>query len=83
MPVPSPARAAECADWRLTSRQEKPVSMGLPFGGLRSSGFLPRAGLSRSIHHVERCGVQPWWEGKMALEVLQELGEENPWLRAS
>lgn len=62
VPVPSPARAgsaAECADWRVTSRQEKPVSMGLPFDGLRSPGFLPCAGLSRLIYHVERCKVRP------------------------
>lgn len=69
MPVPSPARvgsAAECADWRVTSRQEKPVSMGLPFDGLRSPGFLPCAGLSRLICHVERCKVR-------------HSGKENAW----
>uniref|UniRef100_A0A8C0ASK3 Serine/threonine-protein kinase PLK3 n=1 Tax=Buteo japonicus TaxID=224669 RepID=A0A8C0ASK3_9AVES len=50
VPVPSPARegsAAECADWRLTSRQEKPVSVGRPFGGLRSPGSLPGGGFAR------------------------------------
>uniref|UniRef100_A0A8D2P9C1 Serine/threonine-protein kinase PLK3 n=1 Tax=Zosterops lateralis melanops TaxID=1220523 RepID=A0A8D2P9C1_ZOSLA len=50
VPVPSPAPAgleAECAGWRVTSRQEKPVSMGLPFDGLRSSGFLPCGGFAR------------------------------------
>lgn len=64
VPVPSPARtgsAAECADWRLTSRQEKPVSMGRLSV---ASDPLPCAGLSRSICHVERCGVRPWWEEK-------------------
>lgn len=69
MPVPSPARvgsAAECADWRVTSRQEKPVSMGLPFDGLWSPGFLPCAGLSRLICHVERCKVR-------------HSGKENAW----
>lgn len=85
VPVPSPARAgsaAECADWKLTARQEKPVSMGLPFGGLRSPSSLPCAGLS---------GLSVMWKDaesghggrKNTLEALQELGEENPWLRAS
>lgn len=86
MPVPSPARAgleAECAGWRVTSRQEKPVSVGLPFDGLRSSGFLPCAGLSRLIYHVERCKESGYSGRENALEVLQEMGEENARLKAS
>lgn len=79
MPVPSPARAgseAECAGWRVTSRQEKPVSMGLLFDGLQSSGFLPCAGLSRLICRGKTQspaivgGKRPWrfykkWVKKM------------------
>uniref|UniRef100_A0A8C0AS92 Serine/threonine-protein kinase PLK3 n=1 Tax=Buteo japonicus TaxID=224669 RepID=A0A8C0AS92_9AVES len=77
VPVPSPARegsAAECADWRLTSRQEKPVSVGRPFGGLRSPGSLPGAGLSRLICHVERCGVRPRGGGKTPWRFYRNRG---------
>ena len=78
MPVPSPA---ESADRRLTSRQEKPVSVGLPFGGLRSPPLpvsLPHAALSTPVCCGERCGVRPWWEEKCPGGFNRNWGKKIP-----
>uniref|UniRef100_A0A8C0ASU0 Serine/threonine-protein kinase PLK3 n=1 Tax=Buteo japonicus TaxID=224669 RepID=A0A8C0ASU0_9AVES len=47
---------------------------GRPFGGLRSPGSLPGAGLSRLICHVERCGVRPRGGGKTPWRFYRNRG---------